>query len=591
MSDGDAIKALVKVLQSMRPGGALKHYITHATFPKFKSLEPGTRVDFEFPLTALVGANGIGKSSLLHALWGMPKGYSTSRFWFSTDLDPIEENQKSPQRYFYGHWNESFNGIVETRKARLGKSHGRDYWEPYRLSKRDGMLPLPDGEFEGKAQDRWNPVTRLPVYINLKTTFGSFDRYFYFDNGQSAGDKRDVMLREARRLKTIVSTNKQSFKLGGIERVYENRMLSDHELLHVSRILGRDYDSARIVRHSLYPGNRGQDLSVIFRRTTEYSEAFAGSGEIAAVSAVIQVLEAPEYSLILLDEPETSLHPGAQRALLRFLLEQIKLKKHQIILSTHSSEFLFGLPHEAIKVFEDNGNMQSRILPRSSASAALKRLGKPPENKLRILVEDSLAQMLVRHAANGLDQGDSETLEVVVFPGGAESILKYHGPTEMVLGHEVFVLLDGDKRRKEKFSDPDQIPKANFALLGDILKTEIGCDPMLPIPGGNDNVGHTDAKIKAQLDYLRWLREHVDFLPKKLPEQIVLEAMHPNTSYENATAKKTKADFKSAMADGTDVTLSSLELLAIAKVKIAKIANENSDITKIRNQLKDWLHV
>ena len=53
------------------------------------------------------------------------------------------------------------------------------------------------------------------------------------------------------------------------------------------------------------------------------------------MSAVVDVLAADEYSLILLDEPETSLHPGAQRSMLRFLLDQIKLKKHQIIISTH----------------------------------------------------------------------------------------------------------------------------------------------------------------------------------------------------------------------------------------------------------------
>jgi len=110
-----------------KPGKPLKNYIAYAVFPKFKHIEAGTKVDFPFPLTALVGPNGSGKSSLLHALYGMPARSSTIRFWFATALDPIAGPKRDPQRYFYGHWNESFNDIVETRKARLGSKP--DYWE------------------------------------------------------------------------------------------------------------------------------------------------------------------------------------------------------------------------------------------------------------------------------------------------------------------------------------------------------------------------------------------------------------------------------------------------------------------------------
>jgi predicted ATPase len=590
MSENDAIHKLIEALKGFKPGGTLKHYITHATFPKFKVIEPGTRVDFEFPLTALVGANGIGKTSLLHALWGMPYGYSTSKFWFATDLDPIESNQKDLQRYFYGYWSDSFGGVVETRKARIGRRRGADYWEPYRWSSRDGMTPLPDGDYEGKAKDRWNPVRRSVVYINLKTIFGSFDRYFYFDDGIGGDQKREVMLREAGRLKTIKDENRQSYKLGGRERVIENRDLNPDEIKQVSKILGRVYESARLIRHSLYPGNRGQDLSVVFRRGAEYSEAFAGSGEIAVVSVVVQVLAAAEYSLILLDEPETSLHPGAQRALLRFLLEQIKLKKHQIVISTHSAEFLTGLPHEAIKVFEDNGEMRSRILPRSSPSAALMRLGKLPENKRRVLVEDHLAELLVRQAAKGLDHGDAETLEVIVAPGGADSILKYLGPAAMLSEDSIFVLLDGDKRKVEQFSDPNNIAPAKYADLDKTIKREIGLDPMYHIPGGVDSTGHADAKIQAQLKYLAWLRGHVDFLPRKLPEQIILEAVKPGKGHANATSKDTKKAFKAMLADGADAELTAADLLSLAKVRIAKMPADNDDLTYLRDRLKVWLH-
>lgn len=588
MTECEEIVALVDTLKKFKPGKPLKHYVTHAVFPKFKNIEPGTRVDFEFPLTALVGANGIGKSSLLHALWGMPFGHSTSKFWFSTDLDPIEDNKKDPQRYFYGHWHDGYGGVVETRKARIGRK--RDYWEPYRWSGRDGMTPMPDGDFEGKAKDRWNPVRRKVVYINFRALFGSFDRYFYFDDDLGGGNRRDVMLRAARRLKIVKDDTKQSYTLGRRERIFENRMLTQDELAAVSEILGRSYDSAHLIRHSLYPGNRGKDLSVVFKRGSEYSEAFAGSGEIAAVSTVVDVLAADEYSLILLDEPETSLHPGAQRALLKFLLKQIKLKKHQIVISTHSSEFLSGLPHEAIKVFEDNGKLQSRVLPRSSPAAALNRLGKPPQNKRRVLVEDSLAEQLVIYAAKRLDAGDRETLEVKVAPGGAESILKYLGPAAMVSGDEVFVLLDGDKKRVDEFTDPNQIAPADHTKLDALVKHELGVEPLYHIPGGCNEVAHKEAKTTAHLDYLKWLRKHLDFFPRKLPEHIILEAFEPGQGHADAKTNEAKAAFKKLLADGVDIELNAEQIAALAAVKIAKISPENDDLISICERLKKWLH-
>lgn len=85
-----------------------------------------------------------------------------------------------------------------------------------------------------------------------------------------------------------------------------------------------------------------------------YSEAFAGSGEFAVVMLVVGVTEAPPKSLILLDEPEVSLHPGAQRKLMEFLYEQAKINSHQIAISTHAPEIIRSLPASAIKVFQPN---------------------------------------------------------------------------------------------------------------------------------------------------------------------------------------------------------------------------------------------
>lgn len=57
---------------------------------------------------------------------------------------------------------------------------------------------------------------------------------------------------------------------------------------------------------------------------------------------------------MLLDEPEVSLHPGAQENLKEYLLEAIKTKKLQVVISTHSPTLIKGLPSSAIKLFKTN---------------------------------------------------------------------------------------------------------------------------------------------------------------------------------------------------------------------------------------------
>ena len=97
-----SINEYVEIIEKLFRNNQLDKYIRYAVFPNFKNLAHGDRIDFEYPLTAIIGPNGSGKSSILHALYGMPYKSSTSRFWFSTTLDPIQEGKdKGPNRYFY----------------------------------------------------------------------------------------------------------------------------------------------------------------------------------------------------------------------------------------------------------------------------------------------------------------------------------------------------------------------------------------------------------------------------------------------------------------------------------------------------------
>lgn len=56
-----------------------------------------------------------------------------------------------------------------------------------------------------------------------------------------------------------------------------------------------------------------------------------------------QILNCPNGSTILIEEPEISLHPSAQRKLMKILVEIAKEQNKQLIISTHSEHIAFAL--------------------------------------------------------------------------------------------------------------------------------------------------------------------------------------------------------------------------------------------------------
>ncbi len=91
----------VSALSGMRKSHVLEPYINHIRFPHFKNLEDDTRIDFDFPITALVGPNGANKSSVLKALFGAPGNNNLGTRWFSTQVDPIDEAGGALQIYLW----------------------------------------------------------------------------------------------------------------------------------------------------------------------------------------------------------------------------------------------------------------------------------------------------------------------------------------------------------------------------------------------------------------------------------------------------------------------------------------------------------
>lgn len=320
------IKELLQSIQKDFCSGHFDKFIHDAAFPNFKKIRPFTKVEFKFPLTVLVGANGGGKSSILHALWGMPLSYSTNRFWFSTPIDPInEESAGKPNipRYWYTHFIKSISQRVQTRKVKGKKTNG--YWEPSRPATNDGMEKMPlltpaNKDFMSESGDRWTPVRKDSHYINTKSESSAFDRFFYHTELTKISTKQDFFIWRSGKLRNAINENLTSVNIGRGVFDVECIEISPENLKIINCILGKNYKSATKILHELF--DRNKSPSVIFETEAHtYSESFAGSGELAIVNLVLRVEKLNNYDLLLIDEPETSLHPGAQKALLHYLLQ------------------------------------------------------------------------------------------------------------------------------------------------------------------------------------------------------------------------------------------------------------------------------
>jgi len=575
-SINNAILSLIKEIGSEFEKKSFEKYIHYVVFPNYKNIVPKQKINFDFPLAALVGANGTGKTSILHALYGMPHNQSLEKFWFATALDAIEEGGGLGQhRLFYGHFFSKDYGIVETRKARVTKKKRTpEYWEPTKPVARDGMKKVqklsPQSIFPGRSIDRWNPVLKHVVYINFKERLSAYDKYMYFGRSPSLSklkSKQDRIRQDAKHLENIVRNEKKSYIYYGKECISENRELNDNELRSIQAILDRKYLSARLIRHSFFSGASEKDgLSIVFRnKDLCYSEAHAGSGEIAIVSAVIDILSAEKNSLILLDEPEVSLHPRAQKCFLKFLLEQIKINKHQVILSTHSPEFVRFLPSSAIKLmYADKITGRFGVHQNVLADQAFYEIGAPLANSLTIYVEDKLAKAVVDMAIESFNPEYKKLVSVEIFPGGAEAILAHHLPGLINSNQKNYLLiLDGDQ--KKNLRDYKNLTISETAEIEKIVMHDIGIEPKFCFNGPNTQ---KKDKQEAYQKYMEAYRQYVRTLPLNSPENFVLLAVgFPEEQVKGMSSKEAKTTLAEKLKYSHEED-QGLEILGMQKLKL-----------------------
>lgn len=254
-------------------------------------------VDFEFPVTALIGTNGSGKSTVLGAA-------------------AIAYKSVKPAQFF--------------PKSSVGDSSMSNWGIGY--------------EVIDKSKNVNQTIQRSARFKNAKWARDELlDRpVLHF------GIQRTVPAGERKEFKRFATNN---YKFSG-----NHKILAGDVRNQVEKILGKDvsaFTSADVSSaHTLYVGGDG---------LVSYSEFHFGAGESSVIRMVSLIESAPENSLVLVEEIENGLHPVAVRRMVEYLIDVAERRSIQSIFTTHSEDAITPLPSEAIWSSSDGKVRQGRI--------------------------------------------------------------------------------------------------------------------------------------------------------------------------------------------------------------------------------------
>jgi predicted ATPase len=247
----------------------------------------GQVITFDFPVTAVIGPNGGGKTTVIGAA--------------ATAYAAVK-----PRLFF-------------AKSGRLDESMAN-----WRI----------EYELIDRAVNRTDSFRRTASFVSSKWSRSAADRDVI-----SLGVSRTVPASERKELQKC-ATRTFEFKDDVVEK------MRDSVVNAVKKILGKD-----ISRYAQIRVDQSGRVSLLTGETdsgTAYSEFHFGAGESSVIRMVMRIEAAGENALVLIEEIENGLHPVATIRLVEYLVEVAERKSIQAIFTTHSNDALMPLPSSAI---------------------------------------------------------------------------------------------------------------------------------------------------------------------------------------------------------------------------------------------------
>lgn len=258
------------------------------------------QITFDFPVTALIGPNGGGKTTILGACALIYDSISPRQFF--TRNRQLDEEMKN--------WSIQYD-MIDREKSKID------------IVKRTASF----------SREKWyrDAVSRPVLFFGVSRTLPAVER-------------RDLSK----------FTNKNV-----IFKKEEIQTLGREAATHITKILGKDVSKYSIIKTDKY-GNITL-LSGQTEKGTSYSEFNFGAGESSVIKMVLGIERIADQGLILIEEIENGLHPLATARLVDYLIDVADRKSAQIIFTTHSEYATASLPSEAVWAAVDGTAIQGKL--------------------------------------------------------------------------------------------------------------------------------------------------------------------------------------------------------------------------------------
>lgn len=295
-------------------------------------------IKFDKNLTAIMGVNGVGKSTIIHALACICRPYNSEEdYKFSFFFTPNPDSSWKNSKFSIMYWDENSQ---------------KEYIREYR-----------------KNTDRWAPrytdrPQRDTYFIGIETCVPEIEK------------ERQTSYID---YKTSLASEKNSDKI----------------IKSAAFILNKDYDQL-----NYHKTKKKELLGVHTKCNVKYSSLSMGAGEQRVLRILKTIYMANAYSLILIDEIDLLLHVVALKRLIH-VLSEIAIQRHlQVIFTTHSMEM--NKLQDIVDIRYLKSLKEKTVVYDVITPDIVYELSDNVEQLVKIYVEDILAETIVNVVASDL---------------------------------------------------------------------------------------------------------------------------------------------------------------------------------------------